>query len=230
MFKHRGLYKGPYFLSRGRCYELFLTYPDLESTAPGIKPVGGSECRSYPGAAWDFLPSGSRPCGFPERGWSVASWSAAGVRWWTWRLSMWRAGSGQTSGESSSLAGGPLIIQNHGTSVEGEQKKTQNHHSKSRCLKTNWYSKRWVDDKMTVYFTSVFQLLCMWQRYIWDTYLFFQRKQWSEQHITTNFDSELNSQQLYLYINSGPATNSHFLYHSNITIMNFSYHAIYYFI
>ena len=36
---------------------------------------------------------------------------------------MWRAGSGQTSGESSSLAGGPLIIQNHGTSVEGEQKK-----------------------------------------------------------------------------------------------------------
>lgn len=36
---------------------------------------------------------------------------------------MWRAGSGQTSCESSSLAGGPRIIQTHGTSVEGEQKK-----------------------------------------------------------------------------------------------------------
>lgn len=50
---------------------------------------------------------------------------------------MWRAGSEQTSGESSSLAGGPRIIQTHGTSVEGEQIKNPNHHSKTRFLKTN---------------------------------------------------------------------------------------------
>lgn len=48
--------------------------------------------------------------------------------------------------------------------------------------------------------------------------------------ISQYFDSEFDSQQLYIYINSGPATNSHLLYHSNITIMNFSYPAIYYFI